>query len=77
MAIQKDKFSFMETYALPNPITNEKPAVEHRNLGFMAWEKFAVNPNLDIVVAIVGDGAVRSALHRREASHRKAPLNRL
>ena len=54
MTVEEREAVVMEPDALPDPVADEEPAVEHGDLRVVAGEELAVDVDLDRRVALVG-----------------------
>ena len=48
----------MESQSLPDPVTDQEATVEHRHLRLVARQELAVDPDLNVGVALVSQGLV-------------------
>ena len=63
MLVDKSQPTMMQSNAFPYTISQNKPAVEHRNFGFAAWIQFTVNINQDLRVTRVVNILMRTCCH--------------
>ena len=55
MAIEEGELTLVEANTLPDAVPDEERAVENGDLGVVAVEELAVDPDLDVGVAGVGN----------------------
>ena len=63
MTIEEGKDVVMQPDAFPNAVTDEEAAIEYRDLGFVAREKFAIDVNLDGCISLIDQRLMRTLCH--------------
>ena len=58
MFIEKDKDPIVQPHPFPHPITDQITTVEDGDFGFIAREKFTVNVDQHMGIAIIGQGVM-------------------
>ena len=71
VAIEEREDVVVQPDAFPDAVADQKTAIEHRDLGFVTGEEFAVDVDLDGGITFVGDRLMSTFRHPQTLARRQ------
>ena len=71
MAVEEREDIVVQPDAFPDAVADQETAIEHRDLGLVAGEEFAVDVDLDGGITFVGDRLMSTFRHPQTLARRQ------